>query len=261
MDYKFGVDIRKKIEEDVKEAVIDFQQRPEVTTKFGEPIIGYANMYSPIFDMLSDKNLCHHPKGIYRPGDTVVVHFVPYAPEITKSNIGGKAPSKLWQGSYHDSLMLTMRINGVIRDALDTVGRLSSCTNTPADWEEDLCREDWSHKLVAYVAGMGHFGPAGCLITEKGFAGRFGSIITDSHLSEKPQPMTEVELEALYHQLMREQRYEEEDGVTVSEEMIQACPGKAISQKGINRHKCQEYCKTISEHIPSPEVCGKCFYY
>ena len=37
---------------------------------------------------------------------------------------------------------------------------------------------NWSERHVAYVCGLGTFGCQG-LITSKGLAGRFGSIITD----------------------------------------------------------------------------------
>ena len=46
----------------------------------------------------------------------------------------------------------------------------------------------------------------------------------------------------------------------ISDELIAACPGKAIAKDGINRKKCQEYCKTIFKHVPTPDICGKCYF-
>ncbi|WP_269478051.1 hypothetical protein [Hominibacterium faecale] len=261
MSAKFGMDIKEKILEAVKTAMKEFQEREDIKTKFGEPLVGYADTRNPIFDMYFSRNICDHPKKIYRPGNTAVVHFVPYAPEITESNRGGKEPSQAWLTAFNDSMWLSMRLNGVIREVLDGVGRLSSCTNTPTDWDEDLCREEWSHKLVAYAAGMGEFGPAGSFQTENGFAGRFGSIITDGCYAEEFKVLDSDQLEATYQEIQRQYCYQEAQGVSCSQEMIQACPAGAITEKGIDRKLCQAHCKTIDEYIPSPEVCGKCFFY
>lgn len=256
-----GVDIKAKIMEDIKEAIKEFEARPDITTRFGEPIVGYADARNSIFDMYFSRTLCDHPKRIYSPGNTVVIHFVPYAPEIAESNRGGDTPSEAWRKAFNESMWLSMRLNGVIRDALDTVGRLSSCTNIPMDWNEELCREEWSHKLAAYAAGMGVFGPAGCLKTQNGFAGRFGSIITDGQYAEPFERLNNEQLEAVYQEIQRQYCYKEADGVSCSEEMIKACPAGAISKEGIDRKICQAHCKTIEANIPSPEVCGKCFFY
>lgn len=256
-----GVDIKAKIMEDIKKAIREFEARPDITTRFGTPIVGYADARNPIFDMYFSRTISDHPKRIYRPGNTVVVHFVPYAPEITESNKGGDAPSEAWKTAFNESMWLSMRLNGVIREALDTVGRLSSCTNTPTDWNEELCRETWSHKLAAYAAGIGKFGPAGSFQTEEGFAGRFSSIITDGQYAEAFDPLSADELEAMYQEIQKQYRYQEAGGPVCSQEMIKACPGRAISEKGIDRKLCQAYCKTIDKHIPSPEVCGKCFFF
>lgn len=256
-----GVDIKAKILNDIKKAIKEFEARPDIKTRFGEPLVGYADARNPIFDMYFSRTICDHPKRIYRPGNTVVVHFVPFAPEITESNRGGGAPSEAWETAFNESMWLSMRLNGVIREALDTVGRLSSCTNTPTDWDEELCRESWSHKLAAYAAGMGEFGPAGCLKTKNGFAGRFSSIITDGQYAEAFEPLTSDQLEEVYQKIQKQYAYQEAEGVTCSKEMIQACPAGAISEKGIDRKLCQAYCKTIDGYIPSPEVCGKCFFY
>lgn len=256
-----GVDVKARIMEEIKAAIKEFECRPKVKTKFGEPLVGYANCASPVFDMFHVKKLCEHPKKIYRPGRTVIVHFVPYAQEVIESNKGGEEPSEQWKKAYEDGMWLSMRLNGVIREVLDTQGRLCSCTNTPSDWDEELCREEWSHKMAAYAAGMGEFGPAGCLITENGYAGRFGAVITDGNYGEAAEPMNNEQLEELYREIMRRYAYREADGARVTEEMIAACPAGAITAEGIDRKLCQEHCRKVSRFIPSPETCGKCFPY
>ena len=59
-----------------------------------------------------------------------------------------------------------------------------------------------------------------------------------------------------FKKYMKDACYEAE----CSDEMIAACPGGAISKEGIDRKACQEYCKTIFKHVPTPDLCGKCYF-
>lgn len=254
-----GVDVKAAIEENVKAAIRTFEEREDIVTKFGEPVIGYANARSSIFDMFFSRGLSNHPKSIYRPGNTIVLHFVPYDPAVAAANEASAEPSEAWNRAFIESMWLSMRLNGVIRETLDTVGRLSSCINTPTDWNEETCHEEWSHKMAAYAAGMGEFGPAGSFHTKNGYAGRLGAIITDGFYADACEEPDSQQLEQIYQNIMTSCCYENAPDVSCSQDMINACPCGAISPTGINRKKCQEYCKTIDEYIPSPDICGKCF--
>ena len=257
-----GFDVKRKIEENVKAATAEFMAREDVTTKFGDPVIGYVDARHPLFDIFMDKNMSDHPKNIYRPGITLIVHAIPYDPAVTESNAQDGAPSPQWERAFIESTWLSMTLNRIVREALNMTGRLSSCLNTPLDWNEKTFRGKWSHKLAAYAAGMGDFGPAESFRLSgdsNGYGVRVGALITDGRYADDFEPMDEEQLEEVYLHILNSSMYEEAPGISCSAEMITACPGRAISEKGINREKCQAYCKTIDKHIPCPEVCGKCF--
>ena len=156
-----GINIKGKIERNVRQAVQEFEAREDVTTKFGEPVIAYIDARDTIFNLFFDKHLTEHPKNIYRPGITLIVYFSPFADDIAKGNIGGKAVSDEWRRATIESAWLSMKLNRVIRQTMDIIGRLSSILNTQLDWNEKTCWPEWSHKLAAYAAGMGELGPAG----------------------------------------------------------------------------------------------------
>jgi epoxyqueuosine reductase len=46
----------------------------------------------------------------------------------------------------------------------------------------------WSERHVAFVAGLGTFGLSGGLITLRGVAQRFGSVVTDAEIDPTPRP-------------------------------------------------------------------------
>ena len=152
-----------------------------------------------------------------------------------------------------------MELNRVIRGTLDMIGRLSSALTTPTDWVDDLHHEEFSFKMAAYAAGMGEFGTGGSFLINGKYGGRLGAVSTDGNYADPSEPMTQQQLDEVYDMLHAKCRYEGAPGVSCSQEMIDACPGHAISANGIDRAKCQEHCRTIDKYIPSPEVCGKCF--
>ena len=203
-------------------------------------MIAYVYAKDPLFDMFWERHLCKHPKAIFQPGNTVILHYVPFADEVAAGNEGGDAPSEQWERAFVESLWLSMELNRVIRGTLDMIGRLS-------------------FKMAAYAAGMGDFGTGGSFLINGKYGGRLGAVSTDGNYAEPSSPMTQQQLDEVYDMLHAKCRYEGAPGVSCSQEMIDACPGHAISANGINRAKCQEHCMTIDKYIPSPEVCGKCF--
>ncbi len=261
-----GFDPKENIKKRIKDAVVAevrrYEMLPQCTTKFKDPIIGYISAKHPIFMKYLEEDICLHPKAIYRPGNTVVVYMLPFSEEIAESNKGGDMPSEQWTKAFYDSMHLSMKLNGVIRNTLDEVGRLHSATNIPTDWNPEEHREEWSHKLAAYAAGMGRFGIAGSFHTELGFAGRWGSVLVDEHYAIFEEEDLEIwDLDHVVDHIMSDCKYEGAEDVRVSREAIEACPGGAVGEKGIDREKCQQWCKKVNKYIPSQEVCGKCFFY
>ena len=66
-------------------------------------------------------------------------------------------------------------------------------TNLPPthNFDTEQLMSDWSHKHVAYIAGLGRFGTHHLLITAKGCCGRFGSIVTNAKIPASPRSDTE----------------------------------------------------------------------
>lgn len=261
-DFDPEINIKKRIKENVEKAVKDYENEPGVETTFQTPIIGYVDAKHPLFHLFMEEGRTLHPKGVYRPGNSVIVYFLPYGTEIAESNRGGKDPSPQWTAAFHDSMHLVMKLNRIIGETLDEMGGLHSPANTPMDWNPETHQEEWSHKFAAYAAGMGRFGIAGSFHTEAGFAGRWSCVFAGHNYA----PVTEeevalIDMEKVLPQIDSDCKYAGAPDLTVSREAIASCPAGAITEKGIDRGRCQSRCLKINPHIPSPEVCGKCFFY
>lgn len=240
-------DIKADIRKTVEDTVTEFQKDESVKTVFGKPEVGFVSSAHPFYDTLFARGVNDHPKKIYRPGYTVIVHYVPY---------------EEGENSFFDAVKLTMEINGNLRRFLYKLGRLTSNTCIPVDWDRSKHREEWSSKFTAFMAGMGEFGPAGSFHVPGDFTrGIAGTIITDGLYADKPPEMTSEMLEEMYKDIQKACCFKGAEGVCCSDELINSCPAKGIDRDGIDRKKCQDYCEKINSHTPNPEVCGKCFRY
>lgn len=100
---------------------------------------------------------------------------------------------------------------------------------------------NWSERHVAYVCGMGTFGLSKALITERGVAGRFGSVIIDAGLSITPRSYSDIyEYCTMCGACMR-------------------CPGGAITlESGKSHIACSSYVNKMRELYAPRFGCGKC---
>ena len=257
------VDISKRnkqqILDNIAATVAEFNEREDITTVFGEPKVAFVSTTHPLFDTFFARGENDHPKKVYRPGNTLIVHYVPWEGPVAKSNEAGADPSEEWLAADRESLWLAMEINKVIKKTLDKVGRIHSNTSTMIDWDKAKHRYGWSNKIAAFIGGIGDFGPAGSLHVDGAWGGRAGSISTAAlYADEVVEAMDSDELEEIFTQVMKRCGFAGWSS-ECSEEMVAACPAKAITAEGIDRQKCQDWCETIDKYTPSPEVCGKCF--
>ena len=247
--------LKRKLEREIREAVRKFQEREDITCRFGEPAVAYVSVDDVRFDMLFARGLNGHPREIYRPGRTIILYYLPFEEELTKANETSGTPTKEWVQCYYESLWCAMAVNQTIREVVGGQGRLVSGLSNMVSWDDEHCREDWSLKFAAAIAGMGEMGPAGSFHMEGGYGGRVGGMITDGMYAEKPALLEGEGLQKALDEILDPCRY----SGPCSDRMIAVCPGGAIRADGIDKELCRDYCRTINETTPVPEICGKCF--
>jgi epoxyqueuosine reductase QueG len=101
---------------------------------------------------------------------------------------------------------------------------------------------NWSERHVAWVSGLGTFGLSRGLITEKGVAGRLGSIVTNLCLEPGSRKYTGLT-----------------DYCTFCGACIRKCPAHAISKENGKEHQpCSDYLDRMEEMFSPRYACGKC---
>lgn len=146
----------------------------------------------------------HHalPRDWLPEAKTVLCFFFRYTERVRRDNASDLTwPTPLWLHARIEGQQAiraaTERLVQVLRDAghravaplLDerfhSVGmqpKPGDTTGTPP------FSSNWSERHAAYAAGLGTFCLSRGMITEKGVAGRFGSVITDLELTPTPRP-------------------------------------------------------------------------
>lgn len=241
--------MNSKIEMLIKQFVQHYSEMKRVETKWKEPLVTYANAADEMFYKLKDAVSPSHalPKDLLPEAKTVVAYFIPFHEDIVKSNEEGRECSKAWAKAYMETNQLILDLNTFMKNGLEKLGYKSNIMPATHNFDAEKLISDWSHRHVAFIAGLGKFGLNHMLITDKGCCGRIGSFITD--LSIKPTKRKNEE-NCLYKHM------------NVCKKCVDRCVNNALTVDGFHRHRCYEMClyndKLHSEIIGLTDACGKC---
>ncbi len=96
----------------------------------------------------------------------------------------------------------------------------------------------WSERHVAYISGLGTFSLCGGLITERGQAARFGSVIVKAHIPPTPRSYSHPFAHCLFYH----------DGSCT--ECVTRCPVGSVGAAGRDKEACARHLeKTTAEYV------------
>ena len=178
----------------------DFAIRPELVGVhfFDEPLVGIGSAEDPLFDEYKKEGVIGpwhlSPKEWMPEANTVVSVFFPFTEEVRRSNRETEGePSAEW---LHGRIEGQAFLADTMRELAAWMNEQNVPTLVPEQDErfqsvmggqgitgyeninEKTYGSRWSERHAAYVCGLGTFGLSKGIITEKGMAGRFGSLVT-----------------------------------------------------------------------------------
>jgi len=179
---------------------------------FEAPLVGVGSAQDPLFRQFLDPAVIgpwfKQPGEWLEGAKTVISLFFPFTEEVRRSNRCQKTdPSSAWlHGRIEGEAFLHTFITalgewfegqGIKTCAPMTDSRFLAVHNGNRFHEYGCVTEktfgsNWSERHAAYVCGLGTFGLSKGLITEKGMAGRFTSLILDAEIAPDERPYTEV---------------------------------------------------------------------
>lgn len=194
------------------------------------------------------------PKEWLPSAKTVISFFLPFSEEVRKGNRKNMTwPSDEWLHGRIEGQMLLSRLCVHLKNLLNESGYLSIIpalderfwTNTDSPEYEKQFTSNWSERHTAFVCGLGTFGLSRGLITKKGLAGRFGSIITELYLAPDGRDYKEI--------------YEY---CSMCGKCAKNCPVGAISKETGKKHKpCSDFLEETKIKCKPRYGCGKCQVY
>lgn len=236
------------INREIKDFVKEYIRKKAVRTKWGKPLVGFADPKDPLFRRLKEVVRPSHsmPSELLENAQSVIVYFLPFHKDISRSNKQGFYASKEWAIAYIETNQLIIDINHHLAEVLKDKDYHSTNLPPTHNFETEQLMSDWSHKHVAYIAGLGKFGTHHLLITDKGCCGRLGSIVTDAKI--EPTERSDKEYCLYKHN-------------KTCQLCIKKCVTGALTADFFDRHKCYALLlknAEIYENEGLADVCGKC---
>lgn len=233
----------------IRDFILSYPKRHKVKTIWRGPIIGFASAKDPLFIQLKKIIRTTHatPPELLPGAKSVVVYFIPFDKKLHKENYDMEHySSRSWAIAYLETNKLISSINDFLKVELESHGHRAALIPPTHNFDEESLMSDWSHRHVAYVAGVGRFGHNNLIITEKGCSGRLGSIVTDLNL--EPSPLFEREF--CLHKAGSD-----------CLKCVERCQYEALYADRFDRHACYRQLLVNDRYhqdLELTDVCGKC---
>lgn len=240
--------MKENIPDLIKGFVKTYKIRNKTKTNWEEPLTAFASAHDPLFLKLQTIISETHslPTELLKNAETVISYFVPFKKEIALSNAKGKNCSNEWAIAYIETNKLIVDLNEFLSKELEKKQFKSVVLPPTHNFDETNLISDWSHKHVAFIAGLGKFGVHQMLITEKGCCGRLGSLITN--LKIEPTERLQKEFCLYKHN-------------QTCEKCVENCIFDALKIDSFDRYRCYDVCLSNAElfsELGLADVCGKC---
>lgn len=228
---------------------------------YEEPIFGFASAEDPLFEQYHDPKIIgkpyQDPKQWLPKAKTVVSFFLPFTAEVRKANrkdkevtanewLHARIEGQQFINDYTEKVRSWFASNGV-EICVPAIDERFSKTMRPFQ-KGDPSRlglhfaSAWSERHAAYAAGLGTFSLTRALISEKGVAGRYGSLIISQLIEPDTRSYT-----GIYDYCIR------------CGSCIKRCPADAISLKrGKDQLRCSTWVLSSKKKYAPRYGCGKC---
>ena len=230
-------------------------------TIFEAPLVGIGSAQDPLFQTFLDPAVIgpwfKQPQEWLEGAQTVVSFFFPFTEEIRRANrkqttdpsaqwLHGRIEGEAYLHSFITALGAWFEEQGIRTCAPMTDSRFLPVHNGNRFHEYGCVTEktfgsNWSERHIAYLCGLGTFGLSKGLITEKGMAGRFTSIILDEKILPDERPYTEV-YEYCIH----------------CGACIRRCPAGAITEQEKDHTVCRPWLLQMAQRYAPRYGCGLC---
>lgn len=239
-----GTELKEKIAGLVREYVKIYPSENGTPEMWRIPLVGFADVNDPYIRALPQIVAEGHqmPEDLMGNPNVIISYFIPFTRELARENVGieNNAASESWASAYKITNDMMAKLNVYLVEELKKLGYQAAASNAVMDYE--ILKSNWSHRHIAYAAGLGTFGINNMLITKDGCCGRYNSIV--ANIPVEPDHHLEAE-NCLYK------------SKGICKKCVENCFSGALTIEGFDRKKCYETCEKNVE-LYGVDVCGKC---
>ena len=234
---------------EIVQFVRGYAEKVPSVTKWKKPLVGFASADDPLFLKLKEVVRPSHelPRELLPSARTVVAFFIPFENTLQKeNNQAGFYPARSWAVAYTETNRLIKEVNEHLKNLLEAEGCRAVYAPPTHNYDPAVLMSDWSHRHIAFIAGLGRFGLNRWLITEKGCCGRFGSLVTEAAFPPTRRPEQEFCLHF--------------SGSECSA-CVENCIYDALFIDRFDRHACNRHLERNQGYFTdfeTSDVCGKC---
>jgi epoxyqueuosine reductase QueG len=171
----------------------------------------------------------------------VIVYFLPFSERVRQANRKQGVAATEWLYGRIEGEQFSVGLRQYLLAALQAAGCQAVAPSLDPRFAVTQRRSNWSERHVAFVAGLGTFSLSRSMITKKGSAGRFGSVIVDLPLEPTSRP---------YHEI--------DEYCIKCGACILRCPPLAITEAGKDNAVCSGYLDRVLARFHPRYGCGKC---
>lgn len=237
--------MKQKLEQAIWEYIGRYCEQKGIENIWEKPIVKFADAKNPLFESLKELVVKdhYHPTDFLPNASIVLSYYLPFQKQIGQSNVGNTLPSDAWVKAYIDTTDMANGIHCYLAAYLQNRGVASVTPTNIKMISKEIPMSRWSQRHVAFIAGQGTFGVNNMLISEKGCAGRYFSIVTD----------LDVESDLV---VTKERCLYKKNGTC--KVCVERCIADAFTDNGFDRFKCLKQCLKNQDLYPGAGVCGKC---
>jgi epoxyqueuosine reductase len=239
----------KDLQEFITQRICSLAEAHSGLTKYRKPVVGFVPATSSRFALLKQVAHADHslPEDLLPGAQSVVAFFLPFAPETLTVNRKNSAVSREWAVAYIETNALISQICEALQQDLEGRGVKSAFARPTHNFDEIKLVSFWSHKHVAWAAGLGNFGVNQLLITSAGCAGRFGTLVLANNIVDGEPKLAEKGC------------LKKAGGKC--DKCIELCPTQALTSEGLDKARCYSQLKQVDasfSDLPTCDACGKC---
>ena len=238
--------MREMLTETLWQLILEDCREQNQSVIWNKPILRFADAEDPYFEKFREliRPDHHMPRDFLPEARTVISWFMPFLPEIEKSNRGGDRPSCEWADAYNITNAMAARVNEKFCAWIRRMpGQDAAVPFDAGMLGPEIPWSRWSHRHIGWLAGQGTFGMNNMLISDCGCVGRYFSTVTTLEIpADKP--------------VTQERCLYKRDGSCGI--CMKNCPVQALSDSGFDRYRCMYRLADNKANNSAATVCGKC---